>query len=269
MYRPYSCLFAVVLLGGCATTTGDDPLPEETEISFATEREALFDQPFIDPLTDYLIEHHGDPDRQTVLQRVREERNARCEQVARQYADEPSTDAVLAQFNAGYAYSCPQQVADFEQRVEQQPEPEQKPERRPEPESIPETQAADTRTADSISVSEQSLSDCYLLTTIRNFSAAREACQRPAENGDVRSQANMARVAHAFEDYASAHKWAEKAAPNSGDAAYLLARMYAEGQGVSQNMDRAVYWYSQAAGQGHKNARAALDRHAEGIPAEP
>ena len=107
----------------------------------------------------------------------------------------------------------------------------------------------------------QALSDCYLLTSIRNYSAAREACRQPAEQGDVKSQANMALIAHTFEDYDSAYEWARKAAPDSGDASYLLGRMYASGRGVEQNSDQAVYWYNKAAGQGHKDARAALDRH--------
>lgn len=259
MYRSYYCILMVLLLNGCATINSDGlfRLPSassETPPSFQSEKQALFDQPYIDPLTDYLIEHQGDPDRETLLQQIRQERDQRCAKVAEQYADEPATDAVLASYNLGYGYSCPQQVAAFEQKVERQPA-------RPDPQPKPEPVVADPVAADEKKASDQALSDCYLLTTIRNFSAAREACREPAENGDLRSRENMATVAYAFEDYSDALKWARMAASESSEAAFLLGQMYAAGRGVSQNRDRAVYWYSKASAEGHEEARSVLERY--------
>lgn len=265
MYRSYYCILMILILNGCATINSDglfrNPLASsETPPSFQSEKQALFDQPFIDPLTDYLIEHQGDPARETVLPQIRQERNQRCAAVAEQYADEPASEAVLARYNLGYGYSCPQDVAAFERRLERQldqaaPEPE------PEPEAEP--ALTDPVPADKPQVSDQALSDCYLLTTIRNFSAAREACREPAENGDLRSQENMATVAYAFEDYNDALKWARMAAPESSEAAFLMGQMYAAGHGVSQNRDRAVYWYNKAAAKGHQEAQTVLDRDRE------
>ncbi|MDF0751451.1 hypothetical protein NLU14_14590 [Marinobacter sp. 71-i] len=221
---------------------------------YQREQQALFDQPYIDPLTKYLAEHQGDPARESVLQQVRQERDLRCNAVAGQYASEPATEAVLERYDAGYSYSCPEQVAAFEERVNRQA-------------SEPEAETAKVDPANDSGVSDQTLSDCYLLTTIRNYSAARKVCHEPANNGDVRSQANMAMIAHAFEDYTSAREWAEKAAPASGAAAFLLGQMYSTGRGVGQDLDQAVYWYNEAARQGHKEAQAALDRHLEDPPA--
>lgn len=278
MYRLYFCFLMILLLTGCAALNSGhfsrtSPAPGEQPDSYQAEKQALFDQSYIDPLTDYLIEYQGDPDRAAILEQVRQERDSRCNSIAARYADEPASRTVLERYNTGYGYSCPQQVAEFATRVDQQttdsatpsistrsivekpalPEPEQ-------PTADTEAAAANRQKA-----SDQVLSDCYLLTTIRNFSAAREACREPADNGDVRSQTNMATIALAFEDFASAVEWARKAAMASAEAAFLLARMYANGQGVNQSKEQAVYWYAEAARQGHEKAQAALDRHSEEV----
>lgn len=269
MYRPYCCLLIVLLLAGCASIEGfrfsespfgrsesaEPSMKEEENRSeadaYEQEQQALLDQPYIDPLTNYLIDHQGDPARATILEQIQQERDRRCAAVARRYADLPPTEAMLERYDAGYAYSCPQQVRVFEERVNRQTvEPE------PEAETIS-TVTAITREK---RVSDQARSDCYLLTTIRNYSAARKACRQPAESGDVRSQANMATITYAFEEYTSAREWAEKAASGSGEAAFLLGQMYAHGRGVDQNNNQAVYWFREAARQGHEEAEEALDR---------
>jgi TPR repeat protein len=225
-----------------------DPRP------FKRERQALFDQPYIDPLTDYLEAYAGDTERASIVRQVEDERERRCESIAGQYASEPATEAVLERYRAGYSYSCPEQVSAFAERVSRDD---------PGDDIAEPVTDAPGKSPDSPPTDEQALGDCYLLTSIRNYSAAREACLEPAQAGDTRSQANMALIAHAFEDYASALEWAEKAAPASSEAGYLLGRMYASGQGVEQDMEQAVYWYSKAAGQGNSEAKAALDRHRE------
>lgn len=267
MYRSCSCCLIILVLNGCASINTErlrNAFTTESvdQGSFQRERDALFDQPYIDPLTDYLIEHYADDDRRSVLQQVREERDRRCEAVATEFTDEPSTRDALKRFNAGYAYSCPEQVAAFEERVNRQAASPRPPAPTPEtPMSEPQPVTGSTET-----IPDQALSDCYLLTTIRNFSAARQACREPADLGDIRSQANMALVAHAFEDYEEALRWARKAAAESEEAAFLLGQMYANGRGVSQNKNQAVYWFKEAARKGHKEAKTALDRYREGGP---
>lgn len=274
MYRRYCLTLTMLVLSGCAGINGErlsetsSNMLDKTgemisrvvtppEARFEQQRQALFDQPYIDPLTDYLQEHGGDSRREAVLQQIRDERDRRCRVIAGDYAAEPATEPVLNRYQAGYLYSCPEQVAAFAERVEQQQrEARQRQENR-------QTQSTNTATR----ALEQSRGDCYLLTSIRNFSAAREACRESAKVGDSRSQANMAIIAHAFEDYASALEWARQAAPESGEASYLLGRMYDSGQGVQQDPEQAVYWYDKAASQGHKEARMALDRFRGGAPA--
>ena len=263
MYRPLCCL-VVVLLAGCATTDGER-LFQTSSASLEAERQVLIDQPYIDPLTNYLIEHHGDPTRASTLQQIRQERDLRCEKVARQYADEPATEVVLERYNFNYGYSCPEQVAAFGERVRQRqaseistPEPISPP--TPISEQITPAEAPDVG-SDQRQISDQSLSDCYLLTSIRNYSEARKACRKPADQGDLRSQMNMARIAHLFEDYDDAAKWARMAAPESDEASYLLGQMYAAGQGVGEDRDQALYWFNEAAKLGNKDAEAALDQY--------
>lgn len=268
MVRPCCCVLIVLLLNGCASINGgrwsagsSELLERAREVvsessgesagdAYEQEKQVLFDQPYIDPLTDYLIEHRRDPERASVLKQVEQERDLRCAAVARRYAGEPPSAAVLEQFDAGYAYSCPLQVSAFEDRLSR---------RKVGAEPMTEPDPVAARPATSRTVSEQALSDCYLLTRIRNYSAARKACLEPAENGDLRSQVNMATIAHAFEDYTSARMWAKKAAPGSSEAAFLLGRIYAGGLGVNQNRKQAVYWFSEAAGRGHKPAQEALE----------
>jgi hypothetical protein len=253
----------MLLLAGC-TITDSEYLLQKSADPFDAERQALLDQPYIDPLTSYLIEHQGDPARASVLREIRQERDSRCQSVAREYADEPAIRAVLERYNLSYGYSCPEHVAEFEKRVIHQrarqksvPEPEERP---PAPEQITPTETVDTSTNEP-QIPDQALSDCYLLTSIRNYSTARTACRGPADQGDLRSQVNMARIAFVMEDYNDALKWARKAAPASGEAALLLGYMYARGKGVGQNRNQAVHWFDKSAKLGNKDAQAALDQY--------
>lgn len=279
MYRWYFSALIIVFLTGCAgfdgrrlfqapshTPTQSQNTVETTVVSqpkaepYELHRQALFEQPYIDPLTDYLKDHGNDTDRAYVLQRIERERDRRCQVIAQDYAGEPATEQRLARYRAGYNYSCPEDVEAFAERVSRN-------QKTPPPATIA---APDAKQEDPAPQSqhELSLSDCYLLTTIRNYSAAREACRESAEKGDPRSQANMAVIAHAFEDYVSAFEWAQQAAPVSGKASYLLGQMYHAGRGVEQNTEQAVYWYGKAASQGHKDARMALERYREQTPAD-
>lgn len=261
MYRPLLCLLTLVF-AGCAMIDSE-PLLQTPEDPFESERQGLFDQPYIDPLTNYLIEHQGDPERASVLPEIRQERDLRCQTVAEEYKDEPAIRAVLERYNLSYGYSCPEDVAEFAKRVNQQrarqkamPQPVQP---RSEEQAMP-AQTADTG-IDEPEIPDQALSDCYLLTSIRNYSTARKACREPADQGDLRSQVNMARIAFVLEDYNDALKWARKAAPASGEAALMLGYMYARGKGVSQNMDQAVHWFSESVELGNKDAQAAIDQY--------
>lgn len=274
MYRWPFLLISLVFLGGCTSfqkntfmetsaellsRTGQalskigektPAAPEDTAIAQKPQKHdelaGLFDQPYIDPLTRYLRKHRDDPERSSQLARVSRERDRRCRVIAEKFDADPKTPAALERYQAGYSFSCPGQVEVYEQELTELLA------RQAEEQEAPRDPVQDSKP------SEQ-LSDCYLLTTIRNFSEALKACKEPAEAGDVQAQANMARISHALADYRRAHHWASEAATDSGEAAFLLARMYTAGQGVEPDPAAAEKWYHRAAGQGHAGAKAVLN----------
>jgi len=219
----------------------------ERDEAYDAEVQQLFAQPYIDPLTRYLEHHRSDETRAAHLQQVLEERNLRCEQIAERYATKPLTEQTLEQYRAGYDYSCPQQVAAFGQRLQQASREDK----------VVQTTTA-VKPADEIDLSRplaQQLNDCYLLTTIGNFSDARTACAAPAEKGDPRARYNMALVARSLEEYEDALNWAHLAAPHSVEARYLLGQLYEAGQGVAADDNNALSWYLDAAEQGYAPAQ--------------
>lgn len=286
MYRLLVVMMSAVLVTGCSSQatsdflsrTGDalSKIGEKTPtVDHDGELQPLFEQPYIDPLTEYLQNHSGDQSREAQLTEVREERDRRCAEVARRYNTDEITETGLALYRRGYSFSCPQDVAAYEARLEalqadtdtNQPTTDQVAERAAqaskqsvqapdEPRSA--TKAPMTNEAQATTVSRQ-LNDCYLLTRIRNFSGALEACRGPADDGVTGAQINMAKIEKALGNHDSAYRWAKRAAPKSGQAAYLLGDMYANGLGVEQDSRTAAKWFTTAVDLGYPEARRALE----------
>ncbi|WP_404367813.1 tetratricopeptide repeat protein [Marinobacter sp.] len=273
MFRLPIIFMSAALLASCANlqfrqpaTTSDFPTEKErisSEEITNPELQALFSQPYIDPLSHYLRRYADDPSRLGAVKEVREERAWRCNAIFEGFISRSLSAQVLAEYRAGYSFSCPEEVGAYATRLASQEKQKQAgrvasppP---PSPSGKGETQAQQEppRQTTTSPPSEQ-LNDCYLLTKIRNFSAALMACREPAEAGDTRAQTNMAQISHALGDHKAAHLWARKAAPASGDAAFLLGRMYAAGQGVPQDRKEARKWYTLATSMGHPEAGAVL-----------
>ncbi|WP_154660751.1 tetratricopeptide repeat protein [Marinobacter nanhaiticus] len=287
MYRWLVMFVGVILISGCASLKDQDFLASSSDffdragkalgkigeptakIARDAEVQTLFDQSYIDPLTKYLKQHDGDASRAEQLAQVRDERERRCSVIAKRYAARPLTREQVARYRAGYSLSCPEDVEAFALRYEEKRRQEQNEVRLAEAEDkgaedeedlAKEDMAAESAAAGSVpSAVSQELNDCFLLTAIRNFSDALEACRTPAENGNVRAQTNMATIAYALQHYDQALDWAKRAAPESGNAANLIGRMYAEGQGVAADQQVARQWFQQAASLGHAGAQATLD----------
>ncbi len=220
------------------TATGDDQ-----------ELEALFDQPYIDPLTRYLEKNRTDSELRSQLSKVTTERDRRCSLIAKRFNQLNVTSETVERFRRGYSYSCPNEVALYTQRLEKQPVSliQKRPESLP-----PESEPASPVIA--------SARDCYLLTSIRNYSEALKLCRLAAEQQDIRSQANMAQIYYALEQYDDAVRWAKIATDQSPDATFLLGNIYEHGLGVSADLAAAIFWYRRAKTMGHPKADAALTR---------
>ncbi|ODC02925.1 hypothetical protein BFW38_04535 [Terasakiispira papahanaumokuakeensis] len=233
--------------------------------------QALFDQPYIDPLTRFLKQPQGQQLPQDLQNKIRVERDRRCQAVAQEYAQRPLTAQSLARYRAGYQYSCPDDVDAFAERLKVQSKDSnqaaetasgQSDEVSDDPDAAAETQRQQTTSTASVgadAISSQQLNDCYLLTQIRNFSDALDACQEPAEKGYVKAQRNMAMMAYTLEDYERARLWAEKAASQSGQAANILGEMYAQGQGVNVDLAQARHWFLEAVRLGYAKAQSRLE----------
>jgi len=236
--------------------------PLQRSRAIEAEIDTLFGQSYIDPLTDYLREHRNDERRADALRRVLVERERRCAAVGGVYAARDATEQNLQRFRRGYSYSCPRQVADFAQRVDAGPESGLASEGEPGTLFIDEDVAGDPVSAPlpakTESAVDRTLNDCYLLTTIRNYSEASQVCEEHAAAGDLRAQVNMATIARALGEYGNAATWALRAAPASGVACFMLGELYAEGLGVTKSDAEARRWFSEADRLGHPNAGAAL-----------
>lgn len=216
------------------------------DLQHETELQALFEQPYIDPLTDYLATHSKDRSRADPLRKVSAERQIRCQKIADIYAERALTQENLQRYQAAYTYSCPTEVAAFAERVANAETESASAETNPVESPLP-FEAVILHEEIESTVDKAQLNDCYLLTTISNFREAREKCLSPANEGDVRSQVNMALIHYALAEYSQALQWALKVEQEAPRAQLLLGEMYAAGDGVKQNDETAFNWFKNAA----------------------
>ena len=227
------------------------------------EVEALFAQPYIDPLTRYLEAHSNDRSRATLLGTVATERERRCQVIARRYASVTPDQANLQRLERGYLYSCPEQVKAFADQLERsRPEAaqesmatQQQNAVRPAPtdSSVPASLYGIAPQDDSVelAVVRRQASNCYLLFTIRNFSQAETACAAPAASGDAKAQQHLARISELAGDPEKAMHWAARSAQQEyPEALLLLGRYYQEGVGTVTDTARGFELIQQAADKG-------------------
>lgn len=222
-------------------------------VNYDSEVEVLFAQPYIDPLTDYLNEHIDDKSRAEPLRRVSEERKVRCQQIADKYATRPLTQESLNLYQAGYNYSCPKDVEAFALKLAAAEESDQSQASATESQSAAKITLLDKAIVSN--VNKEQLNDCYLLTTISNFREAKQACLSPANDGDVRSQLNMAIIHKALAEYSQALEWAQKVEAKSPRARFLMGELYASGLGVEQDAMTAFNWFEKAGEDGYADAQ--------------
>jgi len=226
------------------------------------EIQALFAQPYIDPLTRY-IEQHSDDDRFAVqLARVAAERGRRCEDIAVNYSERAASHENLNRMRRGYVYSCPSEVQIFAARVDSSRNSKSSTPSPVEDEIVvtPAEGASGTTAAQGSSASNTELeealnrrqrSDCYLLFTIRNNTQAQRACLPLATRGDAKAQHHMAQLALMRNEENAAADWAKRsAAQKHAPGQMTLAQLYQDGRGVAKDPIRAHGLMKSAADQG-------------------
>ena len=241
-------LVMMLLLAGCESMDRKSLMEQFTQKDTTSDLEALFSQPYIDPLTRYLEANQRNTALNDQLRQVRQERDRRCKVIADRYAKQEVTAESVDRFRRGYAYSCPQAVQAYARQLESKNAPAQLvSEQRPE---------ASTAQPPEQPKSHPQASECYLLTSIKNYADAIRICDAPAKSGDLRAQTNLANIHYELKRYDSALHWAKQAAESSADAAFILARLYELGQGVESDQQEALSWYQYAQQMGHRQAGA-------------
>jgi hypothetical protein len=98
--------------------TDNTNVSEQENTQFEQEVHYLFDQKYIDPLTDYVEKYQTDNHRTEQVQRVLEERDKRCAEIEQRYQHQKKDTLTLAKLKKGYAHSCPQAIATFVETLE-------------------------------------------------------------------------------------------------------------------------------------------------------
>ena len=236
------------------------------------EVNALFRQPFIDPLTDYLQSTPNDARYMPHRQQVSRERDRRCAVIGRQFAEKTPTPEALEEMRGDYSRSCPSQVQAFALRVEQSSEaivqaaapevPAPAPAPAPPPRPVAKPPSEPARSARAV-VSDQAesskqASDCYLLFAIKNFQQAHHSCLAAAREGDAKAQHHIASLARQSGEPEAAFHWATRSAEQKHPAGQmLLADLYQDGEGTARDASRSFELLRLAAGQGLAEAQFA------------
>ncbi|EXJ12233.1 tetratricopeptide repeat protein [Nitrincola nitratireducens] len=248
--------------GGLIKRSGEaiQDLSQTPTQSKNSEINQLFAQPYIDPLTQYLERNRHRKELRSELNSVRAERDRRCAAIAERFNNQALTQANLNRYRAGYLYSCPNDVNAYAQRLAASVA--QSATQKASVQTIDATQSntlsSPSRT-DSPPSNADALKECYLLVSIRNYHEALKICQPLAEQNDVAAQTQMARVHYALKNYDQTLHWANRAAPRSAEAAYLLGQLHQKGHGTPTDLRQASLWYQRASSMGHTEAQQALN----------
>lgn len=241
----------LILLSGCSALQVD---MSDSEDSPPDEIQALLQQPYIDPLTDYLRENRKDPVHQAYLARIAKLRDQRCGTVAARFEKRDLSVEVLTRFRSGYQYSCPDQVDAFAARLNAAEMPGN-----PVARSMG-TEAANIQPAKPLSSGlawNAAANECYLLAGIHNHADAIKACLPPAKEGNLRAQRALANSLLALQQYEKARGWLLQAASQQDSYALIrLAELSLDGHDAMADPALAWAWFSRA---GARARAAALE----------
>lgn len=123
-----------------------------------------------------------------------------------------------------------------------------------------------------IYLGEPTVDEANLEKWAHRNSAYRDA-RHLAELGHIQSQFNFAMMSHIRGNTKQAVYWYKRAASrNHGPAAYNLAAMYSEGDGVSRDQPEAAHWMQKSAEAGYGPGQFQLAKmyfHGTGVAKDP
>lgn len=245
------------------------PTIAETSAPQTDELQALFAQPYIDPLTDYLAKNQHDDALRDVLARVKAEREKRCADIALLYQKRAKTAANLAKLRTGYQRSCAHVVEAFAVLVESSvpsASPAQATTARvtKPPTLVPEAPSPDLVEPSVGSQTyavyrQQVLLNCQFKLAAQDMQAVIDSCQRLARQGEALAQSYLGTAYMQQQQVAQAEYWWRKAAEQGlAQAQYHLGVLYAEGRVLKQDWQQSFDWLQRAALQGLSAAQYAL-----------
>ena len=207
------------------------------------EFERLLSQKYIDPLTDYIANNRNDPSKLKYVQRLKLEKQKRCEEIRRFFLKKDKENRMLVRLEQGYRYSCPEIVKEFAEQV---------------------------KTTAKKAIDD--IGDCQVLYKIGNYKEAILACKPYAEQGNAFAQYNLGTMHGVLRDYKKAIKWIRRSAHKGyAKAEHSLGQFYYNGTGVSQNYKEAMEWFRLAANHGSVEAQMMLAQmygNGEGSPSD-
>jgi len=301
----YLLLFSTLFLQGCQSLFPENPFNRPVLNPFSAldaEEEAavqaLYEQKYIDPLTDYINKNKRDEAKQVYVEQVQVERERRCMDIQARYDERPKTMHNLQRLRSGYNYSCPAIVTAFAKQVPaspaKRPPTSNKTSTPPQPAPKPADQPANSDTekveapaqetpkqteaqavqaaaaataAEAIpeqATLEQQAAACTTAFYAENdYPKAFDLCELPAQQNNSKAQYAMGFLyekGRAVEkDDTMALNWYQKAASNGlPKAQFVIGRRYYTGEGVTRDYIQAAAWQRQAANQNHVEAQYIL-----------
>ncbi len=159
-------LLSLAVLTACPVQDNETATPLATT-SITADVQRLLAQKNIDPITRYIEAHSSDTDHPQVIKQLRDEREKRCRQIAKVYAEREKNMNNLNRLQQAYQYSCPQLVANFARTVA--------------------TTTLATPATQTLSPGEA----CHQHYAQADYAAARQQCRIRAKQGDPQAQLKL------------------------------------------------------------------------------
>jgi len=262
----FFCILIIVsLLPACQVQPVQKPPSSKVSPNPLSEIN-LFEQPYIDPLTDYLKKNQNKAELRDTLARIKAEKEKRCADIAVRYQQRDKTQTNLDKLRSAYQYSCPHVVEAFAQLLNTSPQSVLKSDKINEKTFVHSNQVPQIVNSGAMQDSQtyatyrqQVLSSCRLKLAEKAMQAVIDTCQHLAQQGEALAQSYLGTAYLQLQQAPQAEFWWREAAKQGlAHAQYRLGVLYAEGKLVKQDWTQAFKWLQRAAQQGLSAAQYSL-----------